>query len=1092
MASAIGIVKVASAAFGMVKDSIGAAITRVDTLNNASRTFSNMGFSAKESKSAMDALTKSISGMPTSLDQAVSGVELLAGSTNDIGKSQEVFAALNDGIIGFGGSADNVNDAVRQLSQGFAAGKVDAETWNSMIDNGLGPALNAMAKQMGMTTADLKSGLSDGTVSVDQFQKSLIDLDKKGGGGLASLSKIAKDATNGIGTGFTNMKTAIVRGMANAITAFDKFLKHTTGSNIASWLGSIGAAFESTLNKVSVVLTAIEPAFTVFYNSLKQVIDFIRSNLSVFASLAAGVVAGIVAFKAVATIAAAAGIFSVVTKEVGLFIFAFNNVRKVKGVLTGLSVALKAVGVANPFGLLVAAVVGLIAVFATLYATNERFRNAVNSMATSAQAAFTKILPTVQSLWQSLKNLVSSGIEKLSPIFDSIGSSLSSFGGLASIAIGVLTRIGLIALGITGPLGLLAGAVISFIAAWARTGQLNTSGITQVFDNLNSAISNISGAISTYLPQIIAAGTRIIIGLAAGITAAIPQIVATASQIITAITQALTTVLPSLVSAGTQIITGIVTAIVTALPLLIQAGIQIITMLVSAIVTALPALISAGLQILSALIQGIVSVLPTLIQAGLQIITALITAIITVLPMLLQAGLQILMALVNGIVTMLPMLIQAGMQIILALVNAIVTALPQLIQAGLQILLVLVQGIISMLPVLIQAGLMIILALFNAIIANLPQIIQAGLQVLQALISGIIQVLPLIIQAALQIIQALFQALIANLPQILAAGVQLIMALVKGVLSIIGAVISAAVQIGAALLKAILNFVGQLLSAGAELIRSLISGILSLLGSAGSAAINVGTSILNAIISFIGRMLSAGVQLVGQVISGISNGIGKAGAAARSVAQSALSAVTGFGSRMLSAGKDFVSGFVNGIKGAIGDAADAAANMAKSAMNAAKKFLHIGSPSKVMKQIGAWTGEGFQIGIERMVSPVAESAQKLAKAAMFDVPELDAGQANLLNGLFGGQLTAEAALGLGANLAPTTTTTNYYNTDNSVSTTAAASNNKEAIELLKQIAAKHTTIDGSSFASSYEAYGSSETARRNQLSGRGIAIEHRI
>lgn len=1070
MASAIGIVKVASAAFGMVKDSIGAAITRVDTLNNASRTFSNMGFSAKESKSAMDALTKSISGMPTSLDQAVSGVELLAGSTNDIGKSQEVFAALNDGIIGFGGSADNVNDAVRQLSQGFAAGKVDAETWNSMIDNGLGPALNAMAKQMGMTTADLKSGLSDGTVSVDQFQKSLIDLDKKGGGGLASLSKIAKDATNGIGTGFTNMKTAIVRGMANAITAFDKFLKHTTGSNIASWLGSIGAAFESTLNKVSVVLTAIEPAFTVFYNSLKQVIDFIRSNLSVFASLAAGVVAGIVAFKAVATIAAAAGIFSVITKEVGLFIFAFNNVRKVKGVLTGLSVALKAVGVANPFGLLVAAVVGLIAVFATLYATNERFRNAVNSMATSAQAAFTKILPTVQSLWQSLKNLVSSGIEKLSPIFDSIGSSLSSFGGLASIAIGVLTRIGLIALGITGPLGLLAGAVISFIAAWARTGQLNTSGITQVFDNLNSAISNISGAISTYLPQIIAAGTRIIIGLAAGITAAIPQIVATASQIITAITQALTTVLPSLVSTGTQIITGIVTAIVTALP----------------------ALISAGLQILSALIQGIVSVLPTLIQAGLQIITALMTAIITVLPMLLQAGLQILMALVNGIVTMLPMLIQAGMQIILALMNAIVAALPQLIQAGLQILLVLVQGIISMLPTLIQAGLMIILALFNAIIANLPQIIQAGLQVLQALISGIIQVLPLIIQAALQIIQALFQALIANLPQILAAGVQLIMALVKGVLSIIGAVISAAVQIGVALLKAILNFVGQLLSAGAKLIRSLISGIISLLGSAGSAARNVGTSILNAIISFIGRMLSAGVRLVGQVISGISNGIGKAGAAARSVAQSALSAVTGFGSRMLSAGKDFVSGFVNGIKGAIGDAADAAANMAKSAMNAAKKFLHIGSPSKVMKQIGAWTGEGFQIGIERMVSPVAESAQKLAKAAMFDVPELDAGQANLLNGLFGGQLTAEAALGLGANLAPTTTTTNYYNTDNSVSTTTAASNNKEAIELLKQIAAKQTTIDGSSFASSYEAYGSSETARRNQLSGRGIAIEHRI
>lgn len=271
---------IGSKAVNTVSDSLDGAISRIDTLNNSDRAFSNMGFSAEETKKAMDNLQGAIKGLPTGLDGAVKGVQLLAGSTEDVGKSVDIFKAMNDGILGFGGNAEMVDNAIVQLSQSFSNGKVDAETWNSMINSGLGPTLNAMAKQMGKTTGELKAGLSDGSISVKEFQDRLIDLDKNGGGGIKSLNQIAKDSTKGISTSISNAKTAITRGVADMITKLNDGLAKNKLPTLSDMISNAGARAEAVFKKIGTIIPQVLGAIAPVVN---KAIGIFKNLFTVFA-----------------------------------------------------------------------------------------------------------------------------------------------------------------------------------------------------------------------------------------------------------------------------------------------------------------------------------------------------------------------------------------------------------------------------------------------------------------------------------------------------------------------------------------------------------------------------------------------------------------------------------------------------------------------------------------------------------------------------------------------------------------------------------------------------------------------------------------
>lgn len=247
-----------SKAVQLVSDHIGGAVRRVDTLSNASSVFQNMGYSATEASDVINnKLSSAIDGLPTRLDEAVSSTQMLAASTGDLSKSAELYGAINDAVLGFGGSAADAQNAVLQLSQGFANGKLQGQEWMSMMNSQMGPVLNAMADDMGITTEALKEGLSSGAISVEEFQDSLIKLDQQGGGSLKSLNQIAKDNTKGIATSISNVGAHIEKGIGEIIIAVNQLAESAIGQSIGEMISSVIPYIDSAAIAMGGAITAI-------------------------------------------------------------------------------------------------------------------------------------------------------------------------------------------------------------------------------------------------------------------------------------------------------------------------------------------------------------------------------------------------------------------------------------------------------------------------------------------------------------------------------------------------------------------------------------------------------------------------------------------------------------------------------------------------------------------------------------------------------------------------------------------------------------------------------------------------------------------
>jgi TP901 family phage tail tape measure protein len=416
----------------------------------------------------------------------------------------------------------------------------------------------------------------------------------------------------------------------------------------------------------------------------------------------------------------------------------------------------------------------------------------------------------------------------------------------------------------------------------------------------------------------------------------IPRLIIIGVNIIKAIADGMGLTVPELMTKVVESITGMIDTFVANLPMFLEAGVQLITSILDGILSQIPTLIGFITQLINTFAETITTVLPKLTTAGTQILTTLVLGIVVALPQLITAAIEIFTTLINAIIAALPIIINAGIEVLMALVGGILQALPVIIEAGFSLVTSLIDGIISMLPKLIEVALLLIMSVVQLLIENLPAIVDAGVQILMALIGGLIKILPILIDTAIMLVFAIVGALIANLPAILNAGVKLVMALISGLIKIIPMLIQTAVKLAVSILKAIIQHLPQILSAGAQLVFALIKGLVSIIGQLISTAFSIGSTI---------------VREIGKV-------------------------------DLWQVGKDIISGLIRGIGSMASAVWNKAKEIASGVTNSIKKALNIHSPSRVMMELGVYTGEGFAKGIDSMIRKVQGVTSDMANAAL--------------------------------------------------------------------------------------------------------------
>lgn len=240
-----------SKGFELVSQNMDRASQRIDTMNNYPKVMELFGVSADEASESVKRIDASVQGLPTSLDQAVAGVQDLFTVTGDLSQSEDMFKAINDSAMVFAnGSTEAVDRFIYGYKQALSAGKVSAQDFNQM-NEAIPGLMSKVAESMGISYKELKDGLSDGSISIDQFNDALHKLDTDGTGSMEALSKSAHTATGGIQTSIANAKTALVRGVANIMKSVDKALEPFGGlTGVISKLGQIGEKVFSGLGQI--------------------------------------------------------------------------------------------------------------------------------------------------------------------------------------------------------------------------------------------------------------------------------------------------------------------------------------------------------------------------------------------------------------------------------------------------------------------------------------------------------------------------------------------------------------------------------------------------------------------------------------------------------------------------------------------------------------------------------------------------------------------------------------------------------------------------------------------------------------------------
>lgn len=238
------------------------------------------------------------------------------------------------------------------------------------------------------------------------------------------------------------------------------------------------------------------------------------------------------------------------------------------------------------------------------------------------------------------------------------------------------------------------------------------------------------------------------------------------------------------------------------------------------------------------------------------------------------------------------------------------------------------------------------------------------------LTEGLKQLGAILPQLAIDLANAIANFIItlgAKAPELAVAMGQLIGALIYAINVNIPGVVAALFILIQALLTELSNHAYEFGAKGAEILANFLNGIADNIGKVIDAATNVIINFLDGIARNGPKIIDKGLWTVLQLLRGVRDAITKYSAQFRQVG--------------LEIGWAIIDGVTGGLAGKAWKIGSQLVQGAKNGISKLKNALGIHSPSRVMKEIGGYMGEGLAIGIRDEQNNIAEASTGLGKEA---------------------------------------------------------------------------------------------------------------
>lgn len=510
LATSLGLVAVAGKAFSVVKDSIGGAIDRFDTLNKYPVVMDALGYSARDVAKSSKLMQKGIDGLPTSLQDITSVAQQLAPLTGSATKASKSALALNNAFLASGASVADTSRGLQQYTQMLSTGKVDLMSYRTLMET-MPIALRKVANAFGFTgksaEQDLYNALQSGQISVDQLNDKFIELNK----GQNGFAQLAKKNSAGIATSFANLKASVVKNLGNMLTAINNGFSNAGFGSIAQVLDNMKVGINGAFTAITPIVTQ---ATTVILNSLRSMFDFVSANKNWLAPLVVGIGSGLLGFKALTSAINGAKTAWKVAKDV----FAVGNVltsmatgSKAAGsaltfmadqskIAAGAQKALNLIAAANPYVLIAAAIIAIGAALAWWVTQTESGKNAWKSLCDTAVNAWNSFYPLIKpaidvivGAWNNFVQAVQTAWQAMQPAFESIKQAFLDLMQALQPLMPVIQQVA----SIIGTV--LVGAIVAVVYAVAVLAAGISTIITGLMPLIQAAIGIIQAALSAIM-----------------------------------------------------------------------------------------------------------------------------------------------------------------------------------------------------------------------------------------------------------------------------------------------------------------------------------------------------------------------------------------------------------------------------------------------------------------------------------------------------------------------------------------------------------------------------------------------------------------